>query len=466
MIEFLALLLGLLTFYAAGYAVARSIDSSLASSRVGILGIALICGPGIVAFASFLLDVAHVPFSPLHSYLVSIAFLALAVLVARRQIGLAPSQFSATTELGPFLPKLAWTALFLCVALGALFAMVTPAIKDSLVNWSYKTLVLFQDGSVRTEDLRAEFRHLYHPNYPLLVPIAQVFLFGLAGTAIDQLAKVTFALPHLGVALLAIAEFRARLGAGRALLIAALLATTPHFYRADDLYRFAGSVPSGYADPTFAALSGACAIATIAWLRTRRRGDLAIAALFLGLAVFTKNESLPFAIAWACGIAVALMLGLRSGRPLPDWKTLAAAAAMIAAIAVPWFAVRSTLPERDENYQHSLTLTNLLEGAWRIPLILVQSFQMAFSSDFYGFVWPVLLFALIAYVRRLLVPEVAFAFTTLAAMATVYAAVFIVTPLPIVDSLVTSIPRTFFQMSPLAVVLLGTLLCETRAREP
>ena len=43
-------------------------------------------------------------------------------------------------------------------------------------------------------------------------------------------------------------------------------------------------------------------------------------------------------------------------------------------------------------------------------------------------------------------------------MAAVYFAVFVVTPLFILDSLYTSIPRTFFQVSVPAVALAGLLL--------
>lgn len=455
----LAVLLGWIVFLAAGDLVGRVLAPSLRDTAVGRCGVALLLGPGTVAFACFVLDLAGFPLGSTQSYSIALVVVAAFLFLREERAGaITPSHASAAGAAERTLRIASWTMIVGCVVLGAAFAVATPPYKDSLVNWSYKTLVLWRDGTVRTNEFLVPDRHLYHANYPLLVPLAQVFVYGLAGEAIDRAARAFQCLHHLGIALVVYASFAARGRSTFAVVAAALVATIPHFYRADVQFRFAGSVPSGYADPTYTALSTAVIVGLAGWFDQRRPGDLRFAACCLGLALFTKNEAIPFAVAGAIAFAIATFATRQGRLAVPRIAPLAQAAAVVCAIAIPWLIFRSGIPERDENYQHLLTLDHLLEGAWRVPVVLLFSVYSALSFEDYGLTWVLCAGALVCRPRALRDPVVLCSSLVIAIMAAIYAAVFVVTPLPIVDSLATSIPRTFFHLSPIAIVLAARIV--------
>ncbi len=458
-----AIACGFAVFVAAGDALGSWIAPSLRRTTTGRVGIALVLGPGVVAFTAFVANLCRVPFSRPLSVALAIAAFAAWAIARSKGPAVTATESQDESDRTTRVRRILFVALVLGpVVLGFLFAATTPPYKDALVNWSYKSKILWHDGTVFSDDFQLENRHLYHPNYPLLVPLAEVFLYGLAGTAddpLDRLAKGFLALPHLGISLVILAFLSRRSGRVLALALTTLVAATPHFYKADLQFRFAGSVPSGYGDPMFASLVALVVVALASWLTTRERGDLVLASTALGLAIFTKNEALPFTLAIASAWAVALGCERSRGiwKGLPDPRSAAIAFCAFCAFAIPWLAFRHTLPERDENYQQLLTLDNLRAGAWRWPSIVVFAIESAFASDTYGLVWILLPIALVFSIRRGFDPPVVLAGVAMLAMIVVYAAVFVVTPLPIVDSLVTSIPRTFFHLTPLAVVLVGML---------
>lgn len=454
--------LGLAALAALGDLAAGSVRADVGRSGAGRLGLALLLGPGLAAFALFCLDRLGVPLAPATCRTLAVA-VAVAWFARQRARPLDPTA-AAPPSAGPRAARATLAAAaVLAVLLGALFAAATPPAKDALVNWSLKARVLFHDGTLNSADFQGQERLLFHPNYPLLVPLAEVFLFGVAGEACDQAAKLVASLGHAGVALLAYAFFARRTGRGFALVMATLIATIPHFYRTDGLYRFAGSVPSGYGDPWFAALAAATCIIAAEWLETRSPRDAATAGLCLGLALFTKNEALPFALALAAGIGAAVLLARRRGAPWPPARSVAAAVLAAGIIALPWLGFAQGLPEVDENYHHRLTDSKeLAAGAGRLPVIAAVALEEALAVDTHGLAWPLALAALVVLRRRALEPVPALLLAVILCMAPVYALVFAVTPLPVVDLLVTSIARTFFHLDAVALLLAGVLAAPPR----
>ncbi len=454
---------------AAGDLVAGLLRPSISSAPGGLAGragLAFLLGPCVVAWLLFVANLAGVPISTWScralAALFAAAFVArtLARSAPRPTIAPAPRDGVRARAIDSILIAL----IVLPVLVGIAFAVATPPVKDALVNWSLKVKLLFEDGTVRSEDLRASQRYLFHPNYPMLVPLAEVFVCGVVGEVVDGIAKVVLAFAHFGAALVVLGGLLPSVGRRGALVAAALVAAIPHFYRSDVLYRFAGSVPSGYADPMFAGLAAGVSVAVVRWFDSRARRDLVLVALLLGFALFTKNEGQPLLAAILAGAALGAWRD-RSSVPLRERVSgLLPAVFLLAAIAAPWFLFRGELPARDENYQDLLRSGALVEKLWRVPIIVQCAIQEALAVDRHGFTWPLLAVALIAAIltrnggaTRLRGPEVTLA-ATIAAMACVYAAVFVVTPLAIIDSLVTSIPRTFFHVDAVAIVLAARLL--------
>lgn len=463
----LALAVALLAFLAAGDLFVAAVRPALARGPVGRAGLCCLLGPGLCAQASFLLDVAGFRFGALHSWLIAAAAIGTAGWVRiRARRGPQPAPREVPGETSSALARACVVLLAAAVLLGAAFAAITPPVKDALKNWSLRALILWHDGSVFSPDLRSSIgRHLFHPNYPLLLPLAQVFVFGLRGAVADQASKVVSSMPHLGAALL-LQAFVARRGSPRlGWALAALLASIPHFYRSDVQYRFAGSIASGYGDPLFAALALGAVVAALVWFDTRAPRDAVLLAAMLGLAFFTKNEGLPLTAATGAGLGLALLRDRRGGRPRPGVASLAPALLLFAALVVPWLALRRTLPDIDESYLKLLTFEHLLAGLGRLPTMATQAVAHLVGAEYFGLVWPLLFCALVVRAARVPRAESLLIAGVLAVMTLAYAAVYLITPLPVVDLLLTSLPRNLLALAPIALVWVAVLTAPDAERE-
>ncbi len=447
MIDLLLLALGLVVMLLAGELVVEAVRPALAERAAGRIGLALVIGPGCVAFPLLVLLALGVPIGSGAAW--SIAVVVTGAWLLRR--GRRPRLRAAADER---LPGGAAVLLALPVVVGALLALTIPPFKDALSIWSLKAWVLFHDGAFTTAEFGDARRFHFHPNYPLLLPLAEVFLFGIRGEAIDVTAKVVLAFSHLGIVLVVFAHFEPRLGRVPAILLAALVSATPQFYRSDESLSFAGSVPSGYADPLLAALVGSAAIVAIDWIAVRRARDAAAAGLLLGLAVCTKNEGLALTAVFLAALGLAVAIDRRGGATR---RGILAGAGVLVAIALPWLLARRGLLVADENYLGRLRYEVVVDSMWRVKIILVSWLAEALAVDRQGLAWVLAPFALVGGRRRLTTGPVLFLALVVAGGLAVYGVVFLVSPLLTLDQIRSALPRTLFHLAPLAVVLVGTI---------
>jgi hypothetical protein len=452
--------LALCSTYAAGDVVARATCRDEALRR----GLACVLGPAIIAWVAFVGSLAGVTWT-------TVAFRALGCVTLVVWLASAWRTRRSSDAAAPALPtpwfeRVARVAVpVACLALGITFVAWLPPANDAFSNWGLKALALARDGSVRTPDLVEDGRFLFHPNYPLVVPLAQAFVHGCVGEPAEGPARGVFLLAQLGAGLALFGALRTRVSPRLAALAGAMLIATPQFWRSGIDFRFPGSIPAGYADPMFTALVAATLATALTWAQRRDARSAAMLGACVGFALFTKNEGQPLTIALAgAGVLALAVTRFRASRG-GDLRTLGVTLVVATALAAPWFAYRAQLPARDENYQEQITTERLEANAWRGGVIVRVAVGEALAVDRHGVAWIALAGALVLCVRRIARPAVVFTLAVLCAMAVAYALVFVVTPLPIVDSLATSIPRTFFHMAPLAIAAIA-LLCDPREGEP
>ena len=219
--------LGLIAMGFIGDAVVSWIRPRIAENAAGRLGLALLIGPTVVAFACFALNLAGVRFGPGMSWAVTAVGVALWLrALQKRRTPSSAAGPAARARVG--IRAGLWGLLAGPVLVGAALAWTIPPVKDSLVNWSLKTHVLWTDETMFTSDFHAEHRYLFHTNYPPLVPIGQVYLYGLTGEPRDRQAKLLFTLFHLGAALVLLGFLARRMSGVVPLALAALAAAVPH----------------------------------------------------------------------------------------------------------------------------------------------------------------------------------------------------------------------------------------------
>jgi hypothetical protein len=297
---------------------------------------------------------------------------------------------------GPAQAGCALAAALICLGLFAEAASNPVHDWDGRMTWSVQARYLRAEGTVDATVLRNPRWYISHPQYPLLLPVAQVAALEAFGAGPDShLQRALYA--AFFPALLLVVYDGARRSAGRfaAALVVLGAAAVPFFTFGE------GGAFSTYSDLPLACFYGAAGVLLLA-PRPRPDGGLA-AGLLLAAAVLTKNEGSLLA-------ALALPLGWRAGARLrggrrqgllatsPELQRFVAAAVPVVlalALLVSW---RGEIPNRqDESYPDIVQTARLWPGIVTNVMVFgpVLATQMSRFHHWAGFWWmaPVALLA-------------------------------------------------------------------------
>ncbi|HLX09985.1 MAG TPA: hypothetical protein VKY89_19180 [Thermoanaerobaculia bacterium] len=346
---------------------------------------------GVAAVAGALFALSHVAGVPLRPPAVwaSVGAPALAGLAAglwrrhRRRAARAPSPTSARraaprgSRFGRLVPAAcALAAATICLGVFAEALINPPHDWDGRMTWCAQARYIRAAGTVDAPVLREVSWDISHPQYPLLMPVAQVAALEAFGADPDShLPRAIYAafLP----ALLLVIHAAARRGAGPvAAAVATLAAAAAPFMILGE-----GGAESTYSDLPLGCFYGA-GLALLLGARPRAESGLA-AGLLLAAAALTKNEGAPLA-------CLALALGWRSGRA---GVRRFAAAALPLVLALALFASwRAGVPNReDEGYPQLLYAGGFWSGiaAHAQAAVPVMVDKMNRFRHWAGFWWMV-----------------------------------------------------------------------------
>ncbi len=182
-----------------------------------------------------------------------------------------------------------------------LYSLGSPLQLDGSLNWEIKARFAFlNDGVMPAGYFGQPTQADSHPEYPLFIPMVQLWLYLWLGAAHQVWAKLIFPIyGATGAALLAL--YGARLSHQRwaGLLAAALAFLVPRLAGAW------GGVTGGYPDFALAVLYLACISNLIFYLKTNRDDYFRIYAAGLALLPWLKRDGvILWAVALLCGIAV------------------------------------------------------------------------------------------------------------------------------------------------------------------
>jgi hypothetical protein len=291
---------------------------------------------------------------------------------------------------GPLQATCALVAALVCA--GVLAEAVSNPVHDwdGRITWSVQARYIRDAGTVDAEVLRDGRWFVSHPQYPLLLPIAQAAaLEAFHADLYGHLQRALYA-AFFPVLLLLVYD-GARRGAGptAAALMVLAAAAIPFFAYGE------GGAFSTYSDLPLACFYGAAVVLLLGPRPTVASG--LAAGLLLAAAALTKNEGSLLAV-------LALALGWRSGwrsgrrpRHRPALRLAAAALPLLLALLLlaSW---RSAIPDRqDENYPDMLRDVQLWPSILTHPAayapVLVR--QMTRFHHWAGFWWmaPIVLLA-------------------------------------------------------------------------
>jgi hypothetical protein len=265
---------------------------------------------------------------------------------------------------------------------------------DGRMTWATQARYLRAEGTVHPTVLVRARWFISHPEYPLLLPLAQVAAQEVAGAEEDEQPFRAFYAAFYPVLLLLLFDGALhRAGRTAATLLVLLVAPLP-------LLAFGeGSAAGAYSDLPLACFYGA---GLLLLLRPRLgAADGLAAGLLLAAAALTKNEGAllaPLAVFLAVsyrlpfarrrGTAARPARRLRLGRLVPA----GVAALCVAAALVLLSSWRAEIPNRqDEAYFELLTPARFAAGLGRIPDLVPLLLRKTFLSEEWLLFWWVAL---------------------------------------------------------------------------
>lgn len=343
---------------------------------------------------------------------------------------------------------------------------------DSRAIWGMKAKILFHERTIFSEAVVNASSNHPHPRYPLLLPIAESWVFENIGQADDRLVRLLFLWFFIGLILSTYQLQRHFAGKVAAIWCVCALLVTPFLYSGVT----EGGASSGYADVIVSFYITTSALAMILWMKEGNITFALVGAILAACVALTKNEGLVFTVSLFLTTVVFSFLGkgrLKTGDParsdlsawlrdnLPKLYCLALYVLVVAIMLLPWFFVRSGLPKLlDENYVQYLNYRDIASSLHRLPQIMKTLAAELLNFKIWGVIW-ILIAASLGGIGRTWRREAYFILMLMVLQLASYLAVFIITPNELAGQLSSALSRLLLHILPLGVTLVSFQLAAT-----
>lgn len=272
---------------------------------------------------------------------------------------------------------------------------------DDRTQWGLKAKILYHDKTIYSEDFFDPLRIKLHISYPFLVPLLESSFYSFMGEMNDRLAKMPFPLFFISLILFFYASQRRYSSHRHALLFTSLLTILPAFV--EDIR---GSPSTGYADIPLAFYYTISTISIFHWMKSKKWGDLILATLFIGFALFTKREGMVLWGSMIFLITIYLLFVEKIDR-INKLKSLTIFIVLPLIILIPCIHFNSTidLPPWEKDWSLSYLNPDYISSHfYRIPSILTTMKNNFFGTRYWNILW-IIFFIIISFY-----PKKSFAF--------------------------------------------------------
>jgi len=437
-------------FLFSGFFTTRILGADPEMGLLPRLGLYYMAGLGAISFQMFLFSLLSIPFSVV---MISTPWILLTVWAVYRD-GAAVKR----AGMSMFFQGLGWPekVFLLVIASQVVYAFVYSPLMlitgwDSWQTWFFKARAFYLDSGVSSVFFKEP---LVHPDYPLLIPLSASWIYLCVGEANEQMARVIYPLQFVSLLGIFYHLVKKATSSSNAIFFTALLSLTPvvMLHSAG----FPGRVPGfanrdfvGYADLALATYFMAACGFLFAYLSHGRKNHLFLAALFLGIGAWTKDEGLAFAL---FASIVVVFTYVFSGKR-PQLKDILIFLGTVALIAAPWLLYKLFLGIPGE-YEGHTNLAEMWRNMGRLPHILISferyMFELTSVSNFtwYAYFLTTLL-SLPALFRRPFIHIHAL----ILAQFSIYVFIYVVTFLDLGFHLATSIDRVVLHLIPMAMFM-------------
>jgi hypothetical protein len=348
------------------------------------------------------------------------------------------------------LPRLArW--LVLALFLGAAWSTVLtpPTGFDARAIFGMKARLLYDQGSLATEDFQDVNRMNFNAHYPLLLPLVEAQWFWLQGSTSDTQLRF-ICIGYIAALASIVARQLKRYTSPRvAALATMLLLCVPIVIQANE-----GAGLTNSADLPLACYITAGALAIMNWLRKRTPQQAILAGLMFGAAALTKSEG----TLWIGAATTCLLVALADRQSQWNRTVLRsgfAGAVVLAIILGLQMAVRERIPFSPylRSYSAALSWEWLRQLSSRPLAVATFGLSDCLRPTVWNLSWPCIVAIMFLRRKQPVTTEIWFARLLIGMVAIVFFAIFIITPYHVYWQIATALHRLVMQLLPLAWVL-------------
>ena len=455
----------------AGCLLLRTIDPQSWRRPVAALAIAYGLGMGVITWVMQILSFARIKFTPI-SILVSLGFVALMLILAglRKSLGRdlpRPHPMTDAFIQSRSSSKHIWVEGMLTfliaaqVVLTIVLTLFTPTeAYDAVAIWGLKAKAIFTAQGIPTEFLLDQnYRsYAYHPDYPLLVPLAQSYCCFLSGRFDEYVSKLIFPGFFLGCLVsMGIAGEKYGLSRSERLGLMFMLVAVP-FYNSQ--------ATTGYADFVLAYYFGTGTLFLYWWVRDERLADLVVSSLLLGFAGMTKNEGLALGlVSWVVMIIFTIRDSKRSSIKA-RWLLCGLYFLIQFVVQLPWLIYRAYFHlSNDVVNQNALIASLHWSTVKRLGPIFYQYQTQIFGVRNWNIVWITLLVVLALRGKAIMKADSRYLLFPILSCILIYTIIYLITPRDVVWHLKTSVSRVFLHFLPVTLLLIARVYAGEKYQE-
>lgn len=317
---------------------------------------------------------------------------------------------------------------------------------DAVSFWAPKAKIFYHHRLAPFLAFR-DLPEFAHPDYPLFLPLTEVWLFLWMGQVNEYVMKIVFPVYTI-LLIIGVWAFTSRLSGKRAGLIAAILfATTPIVVRHG---------AQGYADIMLTFYYWVATALLLVWFQTPRSPLLILGAIFLGLTGWVKNEGLPLILINGCALGVYLLGSRRSGS-MGVPRVVFLFGGIAAGIVLPWLFVRYSFGFESDLRIPSLISMLSVERVWLIGKGFIRElFAPSSVLTRWNLVWYALVSVVVLHIRTLWRSLLRYPVLLIAGQVLLYSSVYMITPYDVEWHLDTSVDRLLLHLYPLGCCVVGS----------
>jgi hypothetical protein len=453
MYDILRLMASLGTFYMSGLSILLFIERKepLGLGPVVKAAISFMIGMGVISLQMFVYSALSIPLGFFSVALPWGVLLPIALITSRdnpvkkaAKKGLFPDKF-------PAIDIILYSIIFFQITYVISYITMFPISGwDAWTIWFLKAEAFFIDGGVSVRFLLdGDYGH--HPDYPLMIPLSVAWVYFTMGKVNEIAAKLIYPLQFLSLIFIFHYFVKKHSNQRMALLFTAMISLTPIILvhaagfpvRIWTLYT--GDYV-GYSDLTLSIIFFMAGAFLYLFIKEEKIPWAILAALFLAMGAWTKNEGLPFALFGT------LILTFHLARK-KLWKHLTWVAVILFVFIGPWVLFKKYHHFPLDPFAPDITWTFVMDHFDRIKIILPRLWHYLIQPELFNFTWLVYLLGVVLNWRFSLQNPLASLNALLLFQFLMYIFAYLISPSDLYWQLATTLERVILQLVPLSMMI-------------